>query len=143
MLIGLLALTVAALFAGAAVYVSVAEHPARMMLDDKAALTQFKPAYARGAIMQASLAAIGTLLGLVAWLNGGHWLWIAGAGLLGANIPYTLVVIMPVNTALNATDPAAAGAASRALLTRWGELHAGRSALGALATLLYLLALLR
>ena len=76
MLSGQLALITAALFTGAAIYVSAVEHPARMMLDDRSLLVQWKPAYALGALMQASLAIVGFLLGLLAWWQSGHWLWL-------------------------------------------------------------------
>jgi hypothetical protein len=132
MLIGLLALAAAALFTGAAIYISVAEQPARLALDDAAALAEWRPAYARGAPMQASLAIIGFLLGLAAWWQSGAWLWLIGALLLVANWPYTLVCIMPVNRKLETME---AGPDSRALLQLWGRLHAGRSLLGCGAVL--------
>lgn len=138
MLAGQLALTVAALFAGAAIYVSVAEHPARLRLDERAALAEWKPAYQRGAVMQASLAIVGFLLGLLAWWQSDDWRWLPGAALLVANWPYTLVCIMPTNRRLEATDPANAGPETRVLLQRWGALHAGRSLLGCGAVLVML-----
>lgn len=140
MLAGQLALTVAAIFTGAAIYVNVAEHPARMMLDDAALLVQWKPAYKRGAIMQASLAIVGFLLGLLAWHQSGQWLWLAGALFMIAPWPWTIFVILPLNNTLMALDPARYGVEARPLLEKWNRLHAVRSALGVAATLLFLAA---
>jgi uncharacterized membrane protein len=138
MIIGALALSAAALFAGAAVYVSVAEQPARMALDDRALLSQWKPAYRRGAAMQAPLALIGCILGLVAWRQNGAWQWFAGAIVLVSAWPYTLLVIRPTNNELSRTDLSAAGPRTRTLIEKWGRLHAVRSALGVLAMILFL-----
>ena len=138
MILGILALTVAALFAGAAFYVSFAEHPARSGLDDRAQLQQWKPAYERGAQMQASLAVIGFLLGVGAWWQTRDELWIAGAVVLVANWPYTMLMIMPVNRELKAISLDDAGEESSVLLQRWGRLHARRTMLGIIATLLLL-----
>jgi hypothetical protein len=140
-LIGHLALLAGALFAGAALYVSVAEHPARMTLDDAAALAEWKPSYARGKAMQGGLALIGSLLAFWAWWESRDWLWLAAGIALLANWPFTLAAIMPVNHRLDAIAPDAAGPESRALLARWARLHAVRTLLGCLAALLMLLAL--
>src|SRR5580700_6591671 len=97
MLAGQLALITAALFAGAAIYVNVAEQPARLLLDDRALLTEWKPAYKRGFAMQAPLAVIGFLLGALAWWQTGVWLWLLGALVLVSTWPYTLLGIIPTN----------------------------------------------
>jgi hypothetical protein len=139
---GLLALMVAVLFTGAAIYINVAEHPARLTLDDRALLTEWKPSYKRGAAMQASLAFIGFILGIIAWWQEAHPGFLIGTAAIIAPWPWTLLVIKPVNDALLATAPEQAGSQSRALLVRWGALHAVRSALGALASLAFLVACL-
>jgi hypothetical protein len=139
---GLFALTVAALFAGAAIYVSVAEQPARLMLEDRALLAEWKPSYKRGAAMQASLALAGFVLGIIAWWQASHPGFLIGAIAMIAPWPWTLLVIKPVNDALLATGPEDAGPQSRALIVKWGAFHAVRTALGVLASLAFLWACL-
>jgi len=141
MLFAQLALVTAAAFTGAAIYVNVAEQPARLGLEDQALLSEWKPAYKRGTLMQAPLAAIGCLFGLIAWWQSGHLAFLAGALLMIGNLPWTLLVIMPTNSALMALDASRPAPQTRELVVRWGKLHAVRSTLGALATLIFLLAL--
>ena len=141
MLAGHLALIVAALFTGAALYINWAEQPARLQLDDCGLLVEWKPSYKRGFAMQASLAIAGCLLGLIAWWHSGQWLWLVGAALIIANWPYTLLGIMPTNNRLMAIDPKDGGPVSRALVRKWGWLHGCRSALGGLSTVAFLAAL--
>ena len=138
MLAGQLALALAAAFTGAAIYINIAEQPARLGLDDRALLAEWKPAYKRGYMMQASIVVVGGLLGLAAFLNTLDFRWLLGAVVLLANWPYTILVIMPTNTRLADTPRDAATAETRRQLERWGVLHAGRSALGFVATLIFL-----
>jgi hypothetical protein len=138
MTFGLLALTAAAIFTGAAVYVNVAEQPARLWLDDRALLTQWKPSYKRGAAMQAPLALLGFVLGLIAWWQAPHAGFLIGAIAIIAPWPWTLIGIKPVNDALLATELDKAGPHTRALIVKWGALHGVRTALGALATTAFL-----
>ena len=138
MTIGLLALAVAAIFTGAAIYVNVAEQPARLLLDDRALLAEWKPSYKRGAAMQASLALVGCLLGLIAWWQTSQPGFLIGAIAMVAPWPWTLLGIKPTNDALLATEPEKAGPPTRALVVKWGALHAVRTALGALATVAFL-----
>ena len=138
MMSGLLALIAAALFTGAAFYVNVAEQPARLSLDDRALLSEWKPSYKRGAAMQAPLALLGFVLGLIAWWQAAHAGFLVGAIAIIAPWPWTLLGIKPVNDALLATELDQAGPPTRALIVKWGALHAVRTGLGALATLAFL-----
>ena len=142
MFAGLLALIAAAIFTGAAFYINFAEQPARLTLDDRSLLAQWKPAYKRGYLMQATLAVVGFLLGLLAWWFTGRIAFVVGAVLMVANWPWTIFGIMPTNKMLMATELPDAGAQTRALLVKWNGLHAVRSALGGLAVTAFLVALL-
>jgi hypothetical protein len=138
MLFGQLALIAAAVFTGAALYVSLCEQPARLLLDDQSLLAEWKPAYKRGALMQAPLALMGFLLGILAWWQTASPTWAIGGIVLLANWPVTLFVIMPTNRRLMATENA--GPQTRAMVVKWGRLHALRTALGFAASFTFLLA---
>ena len=133
---GTIALILAALFAGAALYINVAEHPARMKLDPAQAVAQWSPSYDRGYVLQASLALLAGLAGLAAWQELGGTLWLAGALLMLANWPWTLIAIMPVNRKLKA----GAGGDTVGLLDRWASLHAVRTLLGFSALICFAIA---
>jgi len=137
MLFPVLALAVAAIFTGAAIYINAAEQPARLSLSSQAMLLQWRESYRRAIVMQAGLALFGGTLGLIGFYLARDWRLLAGALLLLANWPYTFLAIMPVNRRLNGLAPDAASAESDRWIGTWGRLHAVRSALGALALLLF------
>jgi hypothetical protein len=141
MLAGQLALTIAALFTGAAFYVSFAEQHARLTLDDRSLLMEWKPAYQRGFAMQAPLAIIGFVLGILAWRTTGKLTFILGGSLLLANWPWTIFGILPTNKLLMQTAPADADQRTRTLIVKWNRLHSVRTALGCAAIIAFLIAL--
>jgi hypothetical protein len=130
------------LFTGAAVYINLVEHPARLECDTKTAATLWATSYRRGSLMQAPLAALSFLSGLMSWLFGGALMWLVGAALIGLVVPFTFIAIMPTNHRLLAPGRDLASAETRRLLEKWGKQHAVRSALGLTASILYVLLLL-
>lgn len=138
---GLWALIVAAVFTGAAIYINVAEQPARLGLDDRALRAQWGPSYKRGFMMQASLAIVGTVFAAIAFVQGLDWRWLVGAVIFFANWPFTLLIIMPVNHRVLAIEPDRADGDTRALIVHWGRLHAVRGLLGLIATAIFAWAL--
>ena len=133
-----LAILATALFTGAALYVSAVEQPARLALPTETAIAEWRPSYRRATFMQATLAVLGTLLGIAAGLFGGGATWIVAAFALSAVVPFTLFVMWPVNQRLEDPSLDLASAEARELLVRWGHLHAVRTAISLAALLLML-----
>ena len=138
LLLKFVATLAAALFAGAALYINVAEHPARMMLDTRFAAAQWAPSYRRATWMQAPLALLSLVTGVAASVSGGGLGWAIAALLIGAVVPFTVAGIMPTNNALLAPGRDLDTAETRTLLEHWAKLHMVRTALGLAATILYL-----
>ena len=126
------------LFAGAAIYISLVEHPARVECGVEIAATEFSPSYRRATIMQATCAALGLLSSIAAWLAGATFWWLVAGVLLGSVIPFTLIVILPTNKRLLSPTLDRRSAETGRLLARWGALHAVRTVLSGVALLLFL-----
>lgn len=141
MLLEMFATLSAGLFAGAAIYINLVEHPARMECGNELAIREFGPSYHRATVVQVSLAVVGFLTAVAVWLIHGPFWWLVGGILLVAVVPFTLVFIFPTNKKL--LDPSLDKNSQLAseLLVRWGRLHAVRSFLSLLAFLIFLVQL--
>jgi uncharacterized membrane protein len=139
----LLAVFCTGLFTGAALYVHLVEHPARMACGPALAVTEFAPSYKRAAIMQASLAFLGFCSATSAWLTGASIWWLLGGIIIGSPIPVTIIMILPINRRL--LDPALDKDSPQAvqLLTDWGKLHKIRAIISIIAFVIFLLLLHR
>ena len=130
-------------FAGAALYINLVEHPARMDCDTKTAVTVWAPSYKRATMMQAPLAILSFSAGVSAWLLGGGIMWFIGAALIGLVVPFTFLAIMPTNHQLLVPGRDLASDETRALLEKWGKLHAVRTMLGLFASGIYIIELFK
>jgi Domain of unknown function (DUF1772) len=137
----ILATISAGMFAGAAVYISFVAQPARLSCGVQLAVTEWRPSYKRGTLMQAPLALMGSLFALLSWWLDGGLGWLIGGLLLLIIIPFTLIVISPTNKRLESKDLDLSVDEGGVLLRRWGRLHAVRSILSSVAFVVFLLAL--
>jgi hypothetical protein len=135
---GLVAAFSAYLFTGAAVYISLVEHPARMLLDTRTAALQWAPSYKRATCMQAPLAISSLIAGIATWILTRDMVWLGAALLIGLVIPFTFLIIMPTNHKLLTQGRDLSSDETRLLLTRWGNLHWVRTILSILSSALYL-----
>ncbi len=130
-----------ALFSGAALYINVVEHPARMSCGTHMAVTEWVPSYKRATWLQAPLALVGMLSGVTAWLLGSSLSWLVGGLLLGSVVPFTLIVIKPTNARLLSSSLDRGSEQARRLLTRWNALHAVRTVLSLVSLVILLISL--
>jgi hypothetical protein len=131
------------LFAGASIYINLVEHPARLECGTDLAIKEFGPSYRRAAIVQVSLAAIGFLMAVAAWLTNNSFWWLVGGGILVAVIPFTLIVILPTNKKLLDPSLDRSSDVASTLLVRRGRLHSVRSLLSVVAFLIFVYLLSR
>jgi len=139
MIIGSLALAAAGAFTGASLYVNYVEQPARLALGDDALVKEWEPSDHRGFIVLAGLAALGALFGFIAFRELNDVRWIFGALALLASWPYTYLAVVPLNNrilALTGAGPEGAHEA-RKVIKLWGVLELGQTAIGLLATLVF------
>jgi hypothetical protein len=142
-LLKVIALLSSGSFAGAALYVTAVEHPARMSQGARFALQELPPSYQRAAPLQASLAVISFLSSGAVWWLTNRWEWLAGGALVGAVVPFTLIFIMPTNCLLLDAASTPKNDKSAALLAKWGRLHAIRTCLSVLGFLVLLVEVIR
>jgi len=137
MIIGSLALASAGAFTGASLYVNYVEQPARLALSDDALIKEWKPSDHRGFFVLASLAAIAALFGFIAFRELDDIRWILGALVAIASWPYTYLAVVPLNNRILALIDADAAHEARKVIDLWGRLEIGQTALGVVATLVY------
>jgi uncharacterized membrane protein len=126
------------IFFGAALYINLVEQPARVSCGVPLAVTEWRPSYKRGTLMQASLALIGSVAALLAWWLQGGAGWLIGGSLFVLVVPFTLIVILPTNNRLETQDLDIRSEEAGRLLRRWGRLHAVRTILSGIAFLVFL-----
>jgi Domain of unknown function (DUF1772) len=136
------AVITSAMFAGAAFYVSAVEHPARLEMEARLAISQFKSSYRRATPIQVAFSALCFLACFALWLRMHKWEWLAAGALMVVVIPYTLAVMLPVNRALQAASSSPRSDPAR-LLKNWGHLHTVRTIFGLVGFVWILLLIVR
>ena len=139
----LMAVLASGLFAGAAIYITLVEHPARLSCSTEVAARQWAPSYRRATVMQASLAIVAAVAGGARWAQTEDRLWLIGGLAILAVVPFTLLVIYPTNHKLLEPGRDLASEETRHLLESWGRLHAVRSVLGLIAVVAFIEAAIR
>jgi hypothetical protein len=128
----------ATLFAGAALYITWAEHPARMACSTRIAATVWAPSYQRATLMQAPLAVISGFSAALTWWLSDGLTWLIASVLILTVVPFTLIVVMKTNQRLLEPGRDLDSAETRLLLVKWGRLHAVRTVLSVAASLMML-----
>jgi hypothetical protein len=137
MIAGLIALTFAAAFAGAALYVNWVEQPARLALDEEALLSEWGPSDSRGVALLAAFALAAAVAGFIAYFESQDVRWVFGALIIISTWPYAFFVMAPLNNQILSLRGSDVGAA-RALVRQWGYVESGFAGIGVLAVAMFL-----
>ena len=137
MIAGLIALTFAAAFAGAAIYVNWVEQPARLALDEDALLSEWGPSDSRAVALLLAFALAAAFAGFIAYFQTEDVRYVFGALIAIASWPYAFFVMSPLNNQILALRGPDVGAA-RALVRQWGFIEAGLAVIGVLAVAMFL-----
>lgn len=137
-----LSILMCGIFTGAAIYINLVEHPARMSCPIEWAVIQWRKSYKRATIMQAPLAIAGFIFTVCAWFTGSSMLELMGGFLLFLVVPYTLIAILPTNKRLEDEKLDKNSKEAHLLLNKWAKLHAVRSLLSAIAFIILLIQIL-
>lgn len=140
MIIQIAALFCCGTFFGAALYISLAQHPAALEAGVAVGGRFFPPMYKRAAPMQIVFALIGFIAGILAWYYESGSIWLIGAILLISVVPITLILIKPINDVLLSPENDPESKNTQALLLKWGPQHWIRTIVSGIAFLLYLYA---
>jgi len=138
MLAEVVAALASGVFFGAALYINLVEQPARLSCGVSLAITEWRPSYERGTLMQAPLALIGSVAALTAWWLQRNAAWLVGGLLLLLVVPFTLIVIFPTNKRLESQELDLGSEEAGRLLRQWGRLHGVRTILSGIAFVVFL-----
>ena len=125
-------------FFGAALYISLAQHPAVLAAGGSVGIKFFPPMYRRAAPLQITLAVVGFISAMIVWYQSMSILWLIGAILLLSVIPITLIFIKPINDALLAANNNSEPTEIETLLKRWGKRHWSRTIASGTSFLIFL-----
>lgn len=123
------------IFFGDCFYISIVEHPARMVCPIPAALKQWRNSYPIAAKLQVFLLLVGSILATISYFSNGQTMWLMAALFLFINLPYTVIFLLPTNEMLYKTDEEKT---VKQLLERWGQRHFLRTCLSFVSTIIIL-----
>ena len=131
----------AGIFSGAAIFMTVVQHPAALEAGGGVPGRMFPPMFRRAGVMQVGLALVGSGAGLGAWLLESGPLCLVGAGALFSIVPFSLILVKPLNGPLLDPERDPDTPETIELLKRWDHLHRIRSVAGIAAFAMFLAAL--
>ncbi|WP_063799759.1 anthrone oxygenase family protein [Bradyrhizobium jicamae] len=127
---GLYAFGVAAAFLGATIYIGLVEQPARLRLNGRAMIQEWKLSNRRGTLVMSGFAVLSAVIALVQFRQSGDVRWIIGGTTILASWPYAYFVMMPVNVWLFAVQLGKPVSPVRRLMREWGLLEWGHVLIG-------------